>query len=524
VIAFIAKVENLPQIEAARHLMDRHKIEIPKELQQELGKGVENSQQKKGFYHLCEEVASWCNAQLNTNHIAKKYVESRNISDETIRYFQVGYFPGGIASINRFIRDMSHKGILTKDLISSGILVNNGRVTYSPFEERIIFPIRDLLGRACGFGGRIYKKNDERAKYYNSKESPYFQKGQLLFGLNLARKEMRDKEYTFLVEGYTDCVSMVQHGYKNVIATLGTACTTDHLKLLARYVNTLYVLYDGDAAGQKAILRLVELCWEVSLELRILKLPTNEDPASFLDAGGNLEELTSRAEDIFSFFVEAESATFSKKTLGEKIKMSSRIMDIIARVDDQFKQKLLLQKATAAMQVPYDSLKELLEKKNDVSQPEVYAPKEEVNPNESDALEKKLLFAIINNVGDYEHFSIDGDLEKELSEDSRALLLKVRSIAQQYEPQKRFDVFFEGLDEGMKQSISLNCIKFGGDITTIQFRDLVMQFRKQKWRDTVSEIKTGMLSAKKTRDLEKLQALTKQFVELKNKMRTIGLD
>src|SRR5205085_2740721 len=141
------------------------------------------------------------------------------------------------------------------DLVDCHILAQNKNLYYSPFEERILFPIKGPMGRVCGFGGRVYKKHDTRPKYYNTKESDFFIKGSLLFGFDEAKKAIQAAQSVFMVEGYTDCLAMVQHGFTNTVATLGTACTQNHLKLLSRHADLLYVLYDADAAGTQAILR-----------------------------------------------------------------------------------------------------------------------------------------------------------------------------------------------------------------------------------------------------------------------------
>ncbi len=514
VIAFIAKVENISQVESVWHLVDRYKIEVPKELKHE----IQDFQEQKSFYDLCSAVADWCHKELFLNDRAKKYIAARDINLETVKYFKIGFFPGG--SLNRFIKDMVGKNILSKDLLDSGVLIQAGKILYSPFEERIIFPISDVIGRACGFGGRIYKENDERARYYNSKESPFFQKGQLLFGLDLAKKEMREKETTFLVEGYTDCVAMVQHGYKNVVATLGTACTEEHLKLLSRYVNTLFVIYDGDAAGQKAILRLVELCWDVNLDLKIIKLLETEDPASFLENGGDLENLVSKAVDIFSFFVDSYGKQFFKKALSEKLKLSNKIIEILGRINDPFKQNLLLQRAANVMQIPYESLKDLLSNSKIPIDDGVPVLAEE---QEEGVLEKRILFAIINNMDHFEKFPLDEDIEAYFSEASRLFLAKVKDVIDNEELSNRFGVFFERLDEKQQQWVSLNCLKFGGEITPTQFRDIIIQFQKFKWRDVIADLKFKIVNAQKLKNQEELQALTKEFIELKKEMKVKGI-
>ncbi len=322
VIAFIAKTENLSQIEAVHHIIDRYKVAVPNDLLQKVGASSQSIKEKDAFFNICTTIATWAHEQLLRNHHATSYLAQRGLTTEINTLFNVGYFPGGVNNLNAFLKSIAKEGILAKDLLEYGFLMEGRAQLYSSFEERIIFPIRDNLGRYCGFGGRIFKNGDERAKYYNSKESDGFIKGKILFGFDLAKKSMQEREFAFLVEGYLDCITMVQYGYTNTVATLGTACTHEHLKLLSRHIKTLYVLYDGDNAGQNAMLRLTELCWEVNLELKVIQLPPKEDPASFLVGNGDLTPYTLNAQDIFTFFVQALSTNFLQKTLSEKVTLA----------------------------------------------------------------------------------------------------------------------------------------------------------------------------------------------------------
>src|SRR5579872_61857 len=292
-ISFIAQIENCSQLEAAHFLADRYNIDLPKNI--EVSEG--NAEQKKHYFDVCHLVAQWCHLQLKKNPSATAYLTERGISAQQIDDFMIGYFPTGLSAINAFVHDLKRSNILVDDLIHATILAQGKTVLYSPFEDRIIFPIKDHLGRFCAFGGRIFKPQDTRAKYYNSRENEYFTKGSLLFGLDLAKKSIQKEGFVFLVEGYTDCITMVQHGYQNTVATLGTACTIAHLKLLSRYTPYVYLLYDSDKAGQQAILRLTQLCWQASMELKVVQLPTGQDPASFLAAGNDLAPRIQSAQD-----------------------------------------------------------------------------------------------------------------------------------------------------------------------------------------------------------------------------------
>ena len=395
VIGFIAKIENCTQVEAAKHLAERHNIELPETLTQE---STEKIDEKKRYFAVCQAVANWCHTQLFKHPSVMHYLEKRGFSQASINTFKVGYFPGGARSIKMLSRDIADKQFLLKDLFDAGI-ASEGKTVYSAFEQRLIFPIKDHLGNNCGFGGRVLKATDERSKYYNSKENTYFQKGSLLFGLDLAKKKIQKTGQVFLVEGYTDVVAMAQYGYRNTVATLGTSCTLDHLKLLAYHAQTVYLVYDSDAAGQKAMLRLAELCWQVDLDLQVIFLPEGHDPATYLNDNGDLKEAIGQAQDILSFYLKTLGENFSQQPLQQKLASTRSFLAIVAHLSDSFKQDILLQKASEIFELPFASLKKEMgiSKKNKPKVPEREQAPAQMPVFELSSLEKKFMCGILNN-------------------------------------------------------------------------------------------------------------------------------
>ncbi|MGZ6254790.1 MAG: DNA primase, partial [Candidatus Chromulinivorax sp.] len=298
VIAFIAKIEKMSQIEAAQHLVEKYNLKLPESVQSSFNQNF-NKAAKDDYFTLCKLIAQWCHDHLFAYPAALNYVHSRKFNQQIITQFTLGYFPKGNNAIKELLAHVSKSGFLTQDLINAGILFSGKTGLYSPFEGRIIFPIKDLLGRYCGFGGRIFLPEDERSKYYNSKENQFFQKGTLLYGLDIAKKNIQNDNMAFLVEGYTDCIAMHSYGYKNSVATLGTACTLEHLKRIANYTQQLYIMYDGDHAGHQAILRITELCWTLDIEPKVISLPQDSDPASFLYKNQDLKPYITQAQDVF---------------------------------------------------------------------------------------------------------------------------------------------------------------------------------------------------------------------------------
>lgn len=354
VIGFIAQMEHCSQLEAAKLLADRFNIELPSTVIDR--KQLENGGEKERYFDLCTQVAAWCEQQLAQTPLIKQYLNDRKLNAPVIAQFKLGFFPAGATALRQLGAWLQKSGFLLNDLTKYHIVVEGQQQVYSPFENRLLFPIADHLGRICGFGGRVVKQGDERAKYYNSKENAYFAKGSILFGLDAAKKTIQQLGRVFLVEGYMDCLAMVQHGFTNCVATLGTACTSEHLTLLARYADEVYVVYDGDQAGVNAVLRLTELCWNANLNVKIISLPAGQDPASFLGAGLLLTDYIERAQDVFAFFITYTATDFETLALKKKMAVAGSIVDMIMKIDDPLKRELLMQQASRSLGIPLQTL------------------------------------------------------------------------------------------------------------------------------------------------------------------------
>lgn len=527
IISFISKVEQCTQFEAAKHLADRYNIDIPEQLLKSHGSHTESIEEKNRYFELCKLVAMWCHEQLKKNPSVLKYVTDRSISSSSIDMFTIGYFPGGMRAINSLLAYVQRHNLLAQDLINAHIISQGKNVLYSPFEERIIFCIKDYLGRFCGFGGRRFKPHDERAKYYNSRENNHFNKGSLLFGLDQAKKEMSSSEEVFMVEGYTDCVAMVQHGYPNTVATLGTACTVNHLKILSRYAHRIYVVYDADNAGTEAVLRLTDLCWQVNMELFVITLPSGEDPASILIQDNNIDAYKSEAKDIFDYFIATVGADFSKKPLASKLKIAQRILALIEQVDDPIKQDILLQKAAQTLNIPFTSLKKGLEQfvdKNSDHKEQAEPEAEPINTSSSSGneplpkLEKSIFFAIMSNIQLLTQENEEYILTY-LPEPLKSLVNKLNDMRNK-EANLTFNEYYATLTSDEQLFISKILLEGERETAQQDFNQLILQLQKKHWKGIVSSIKYKIAQAKKDGNISHEQEIMHDFIELKKKMMT----
>ncbi len=546
-INFIEKIEHCTPIEAVHYLAQRFNIVLPEEiLKQSNNAGAHGAKQQKNLYFtLCKLMAIWCQQQLEKNSLLLEYLQQRGFDTAIIHQFLLGYFPAGASAIALFIAYMQTHAILTQDLLDAQILMlskqgSGKQGLYCPFEDRLIFPIRDYQGNFCGFGGRVFKPQDERPKYYNSKENEFFLKGALLFGLDSAKKSMQETGVVFLVEGYTDCMAMVQHGFSNTVATLGTACTPQHLKTVSRFVQQVYVLYDNDSAGQQAIMRLTQLCWQVDLELKVISLPKGQDPASWLQNNSDIQSLMHSAKDIFLFFIDMLGNNVATKLISEKMRLVRQCIEIIKTINDPLRQNFLLQKAAKVFDIPFASLqKELLQPHKPLFIGDHEQKQEhkneivgQVNHDSIEApflaLEKQFFCAIIQDVSLLNNVNVKyiidclpqklsdilsllNDLYVKQQSHSLHDLLYLLNPADKKLVHK---LIFEQ-SENIVDTIADNTIN---SIAKNDLETLLNQLQKIHWKKIVHDIKVQIAHADSNKNRDEVEKLIQEFIFLKKKM------
>lgn len=524
-ITFVSKIENCTPVQAAQLLADRYKITIPQEI---FARQTSSSfdDEKSRYQTVGNAVARWCHQRLMRSGSPLLYIKDRGFEVSSLTSFLVGYFPGGLLSCKQLVADLKRENILADDLIKAGIMSVSKGTLFSPFEDRILFPIYDHVGHFCGFGGRTFKEHDQRSKYYNSKENDYFSKGTLLFGLDKAKRAIQEKDAVFLVEGYTDCIAMTQHGYANTVATLGTACTRSHLKQLSRYASRLIIIYDGDQAGQNAILRLTQLCWEVNLELFVASLPMGYDPASFLGQKNDMRPYILQAKEIFSFYIDSIGSQFESFTLSQKLKATDELLKRLKTVDNIVKQDLLLQRAAEALKIPFETLKKELSQMG-VSQESLTAldpSEQEIAKEDSSAsnlllpLEKKIFCAIMNNIA---LFGAHNNHILKIIDYLPSLLSHILSLLQEYKEKGGelcFVAFFDTLDENAKQNVSRLLLEQDEVVDEKTFMLLLFQLQKKCWREMAHTFKLSLEKARKEGDENKVQKILHDFIALQQIM------
>lgn len=328
VFQFVQKIENISFPESVEKLAQRIGLEIPKT---DLSPAErEREEERQRLYEICDLAASYfhnCLTKTRMGAAGIDYFKKRGLSAQTIVDFKLGFAP---PQWDRLYRDFRERGYREKDLIKSGLCLTKNGKTYDRFRGRCMFPIRDDKGRVVAFGGRIIEEGEP--KYLNSPESPIFHKGDLLFAMERARKEIRKTKQAVLVEGYMDVVGVHNLGVTNVVASLGTAFTQRQAQLLRRICDVAIVAYDMDRAGREATRRAIAIARETGLKLRIATLPDGKDPDEYIKQhGANAwEDVITMAQNVLDYRLdEIISAHDATSTDGKNMIVQEFIPEIM---------------------------------------------------------------------------------------------------------------------------------------------------------------------------------------------------
>jgi DNA primase len=352
VFSFLMKKDGLAFPEAARLLARRYSIDIPRkhltpDQKKRMGEReslVKINRQAMDYYHKML-------LRSPSGKSAMTYLKKRGLSAEIIERFSLGYAPPGW---NNIINFFSKSGVPLAKVERSGLILpkKGGRGYYDRFRDRIVFPIIDVNQTVIGFGGRVM--NDSLPKYLNSPETPVYSKSRSLYGLYLAKDKSRATDCIYIVEGYLDLLTLHQHGIENAVATLGTALTVEHVRMLSRYVPRLILVYDSDEAGIRSARRCIDTFWqehvdfsrgdvfrEENADTQILVLPDGHDPDSYLREKGveSFQKAATQAPGIVSFLIEQSIAKHGPSTEG-KIRVVADLKAPLAAINDNVARSL----------------------------------------------------------------------------------------------------------------------------------------------------------------------------------------
>ena len=369
VVSFIMKSENMTFPEAIEFLADRARIELPKD--DNLTKEAEDKLRiteyhKNQMYEINKEAGRFFYQNIFKSDIAKNYLNKRRLTPETVKKFGIGFATDN----NELLKHLQSKGFKDNDLIATGLIGKSEKgFLYDKFKNRLMFPIFDIKGRVVAFGGRALGSHEELKekkipKYVNSPENLIYTKGKHLYGLNIAKKNMQDIKTILVVEGYMDVVSPHSFGVTNVVASLGTALTDAQAKLLRNYAEEVVLSYDSDEAGQKAILRGIDVLSNVGISCKVLQMQDAKDPDEYILKFGKdkFNQLISNSITAVEYKIKILLSKYNLNDTNDKIKFLTKMAEILAKLANNIERDVYIEKFSKELGVSKEAIAKEVEK------------------------------------------------------------------------------------------------------------------------------------------------------------------
>ncbi|WP_086475522.1 MULTISPECIES: DNA primase [Arenibacter] len=359
VVAFLMEHEHFTYPEAIKYLAKKYNIEVEETLQTDEDK--EKLNERESMYLVSEYAKDYFSEILwereQGKAIGLSYFKERGFTDETIKKFELGYC---LDQWDGFTKAALDKGYQLEYLEKTGLTIvkedpanPNNKRTFDRFKGRVLFPIHSMSGRVLGFGGRILTNEKRAAKYLNSPESDIYHKSRVLYGIYYAKQAIAKEDNCYLVEGYTDVIQMHQRGVHNVVASSGTALTPDQIRLINRLTKNITVLFDGDAAGQRASLKGIDLILEQGMNVKVCSFPAGEDPDSF-SKNNEYEAVVAYLQKHSKDFIQYKASLLVNEAANDPIKRADTVRDIvnsISKIPDRIKKEIYIQECSQIMKV-----------------------------------------------------------------------------------------------------------------------------------------------------------------------------
>ena len=344
---FVMEHEHFTFPEALKYLARKYNIEIEEREITPEEKQAEN--ERESLFAANEFARNYFRQTLTETEegqaVGLSYFKERGFTPEIIEKFQLGFSP---ESFDAFLLAAEEKGYKPEYLLKLGLIKENDKGRrYDAYRGRVIFPIHNISGRVIGFGGRVLKKTETAPKYINSPQNEIYDKSKTLYGIYFAKESIIKNDLCYLVEGYTDVISMYQAGIRNAVASSGTSLTLDQIKLIRRFTENVTILYDGDPAGIKASFRGIDMILEQGLNVRVLLFPDGEDPDSFARKSTE-EELTDFLQHNVRDFIGFKTDVLVKDAGNDPVKRAQIVRDVvnsISLIPDPIKRSVFIRES-----------------------------------------------------------------------------------------------------------------------------------------------------------------------------------
>ena len=418
VITFISKIEGIGFKEAIENLAERANISLPVNTSQEDNKLEEL---KSKVYKVNSFTANYYHKRLYEprSKIGQEYVKKRKLTNETLEAYNLG-FSGNFDELYQVLRK---EGFNDEEILESGLVNKNENGKYiDRYRNRFMIPILDVRNRVIAFGGRVL--DDSKPKYINSPENIVYSKGKHLFGLNVAKKG--DTKKLLIVEGYMDAISLHQRGITNVVASLGTALTTNQGWLLRKNAEEVILGFDSDGAGQTAIMRAMEVMQNMGCDMRVLQMSGAKDPDEYIIKYGSarFQKLMDEAISLIEFKVKVLKQSLNLEVAGDKVKFLNEIAKLISKIDNSIEREIYIEKIAKTYNISKEAIFGQVNKiqysgktkTNILEKPKQIIHKKEENTNKElkeDTIKREniIISILINNPENYEYIKQNMKIE-----------------------------------------------------------------------------------------------------------------
>ena len=428
-------------------------------------------------YEIYDIANKYYQNNLNTSlgKIAKNYLKERNISDDVIKYFQIGLS----LSDNKLYDLLKNKNFDDDLLVKSGICIRKDKIN-DIFKNRIMFPLWDINGRTIGFSGRVYEGNDQ-SKYVNTMETDIFKKGSLLYNYHNAREYILKNERIIIVEGFMDVIRLHTVGIDNVVATMGTAITNEQLNLIRKVSKNVILMFDGDAAGNKATESFIENSKDIDFNIKIVRLEDNLDPDEYILKNGKekMVDHLNHAYSVFDYKIINSKKSIDFNNTKDVSKFINDIIPILSNITDDIELDLELNKISKLSGVSIDLIKSKIVKKDDNIKI-VSKVKKELRLNKYDKASMMILFYMIKNNSlinyYYNNLSyLSNDLDKKLA----------NSIVLFYKKYKSFNIddfvtYLEDDKDLINRLLQIDELKYKTDYTLDDYFNVIKEYSLNK--------------------------------------------
>jgi len=529
IFEFIKKIEGVEFPEALRILADKANVKIDYDYNPEL------KSQKTKALDILDEAAKYYHQLLLKDSGTQKvrdYLEKRKLNEDGIKIFNLGYSRDSWDDLLSYLKGL---GFIERDIEVAGLAIKSEKKNgyYDRFRNRLMFPINNIFGQTIGFTARILDVDSEQAKYINTPQTIVYDKSRVLYNMDLAKMDIKKKNYTILVEGQFDAISSYLAGTKNVIASSGTALTLQQVRILKRYSENLMIAYDADKAGLKATFRIIDNALAESINIKVINIPQGSDPDQLINEDKDKWlEAIKNAQSLMDFVFDKVLAISDLENVFHKKQVAKKLLLFISKFRDEIERQAYLKRLSDIIDVDYDLLKKKLSEiiyknfgRSTVNNEEKFVP---ANIDKKEELLKKIIALGINFTDNLDYLSTNLELEyigKSLIEEL------YKDIIIQYTKDNSFDlkVFQKGLNSEKNDLLNLIFFIFENEYSDydqnqafIEIKPLIIFYKEKFLKDKSKELEKSLKKAEEEKDQEKIEEISKEFISCTQKLKNIN--